>query len=209
MAASGICLASSAAYCVFMSSSNKLEVLQFSRARGWVQWLSKNHAKSAGIWLRFYKKHSGIPSLTHAQALEAALCYGWIDGHLKRGDAASWTQKFTPRRPKSIWSKRNRELVEQLTVSKKMNPAGKRAVAAAKADGRWDQAYDSPGKSNVPDDFLHALSKHPKAAAVFAGLNRANIYAITWRLQTARQPATRHNRMAAIIAMLSEGKTFH
>jgi len=192
-----------------MSSSNELEVLQFSAARGWVQWLSKNHSKSAGIWLRFYKKHSGIPSLTHAQALETALCYGWIDGQLKPGDATCWAQKFTPRRPKSIWSKRNRELVEQLTLRKKMKPAGQRAVEAAKADGRWDQAYDSPGKMNVPDDFLHALSENPKAATVFAGLNRANIYAITWRLQTARQPATRRKRMVAIIAMLSEGKTFH
>jgi uncharacterized protein YdeI (YjbR/CyaY-like superfamily) len=189
--------------------SNELEVLEFSAARGWNQWLSKNHSKSSGIWLRFFKKQSGIPSLTHAEALEAALCYGWIDGQLKKGDAASWNQKFTPRRPKSIWSKRNRELVEELTSKKRMKPAGLRAVEAAKADGRWDQAYDSPGKMNVPDDFLRALSENPKAATVFAGLNKANIYAITWRLQTARKPATRNNRMSAIIAMLAEGKTFH
>ena len=149
------------------------------------------------------------PSLLHSEALEAALCHGWIDGQLKKGDAASWTQKFTPRRPKSIWSKRNRELVEELASKKKMKPAGLRAVEAAKADGRWDQAYDSPGKMNVPADFLRALSENPKAATVFAGLNKANIYAITWRLQTARKPATRNNRMSAIIAMLAEGKTFH
>jgi uncharacterized protein YdeI (YjbR/CyaY-like superfamily) len=189
--------------------SNDLAVLEFSTALDWNQWLSKNHSKSTGVWLRFFKKQTGISSVTHAEALEAALCYGWIDGQLKKGDARCWTQKFTPRRPKSIWSKRNRELVEALTAKKKMKPAGQRAVEAAKADGRWHQAYDSPGKMTVPDDFLRALSKNAKAATVFAGLNKANIYAITWRLQTARKPATRKNRMSAIIAMLAEGKTFH
>jgi uncharacterized protein YdeI (YjbR/CyaY-like superfamily) len=129
-----------------MSAPDQSEVLQFSAAQGWVEWLSKNHGKSSGVWLRFFKKQSGVPSLTHAEALEAALCYGWIDGQLKKADAASWIRKFSPRRPKSIWSKRNRELVEALTSKKKMKPAGLRAVEAAKADGRWDQAYDSPAK---------------------------------------------------------------
>jgi uncharacterized protein YdeI (YjbR/CyaY-like superfamily) len=150
-----------------------------------------------------------VASVTHAEALEAALCHGWIDGQLKRGDEASWIQKFTPRRPKSIWSKRNRELAEQLTQAGKMKPAGLRAVEAARADGRWDRAYDSPGKMEAPADFLLELQKHPLAAKCFSGLSRANLYAITWRLQTARKPATRQKRMVAIIAMLAEGKTFH
>ena len=192
-----------------MAGPRDLEVVQFSSAGDWQQWLARNHAKSAGVWLRFFKKQSGILSVTHAQALEAALCYGWIDGQLKKGDAQSWTQKFTPRRPKSIWSKRNRELVEQLIRSKQMKPAGLQAIRAAKEDGRWDRAYDSPGKLVVPEDFMHELLAHPAAARVFAGLNRANLYAITWRLQTAKKPATRQKRMSAIIEMLNQGKTFH
>jgi uncharacterized protein YdeI (YjbR/CyaY-like superfamily) len=156
-----------------------------------------------------FQKGLGVASVTHAEALAAALCYGWIDGQLKKHDEESWLHKFAPRRPKSVWSKRNRELVEQLADAGKMRPAGLKEVAAAKADGRWDRAYDSPSKMTVPGDFLNALSKNKKARKFFETLNKANTYAISWRLQTAKKPETREKRMQVIIEMLTKGKQFH
>jgi uncharacterized protein YdeI (YjbR/CyaY-like superfamily) len=185
------------------------EIVAFPSAKHWERWLAKNHKRSAGVWLRFFKKGSGVASVTHAEALSIALCYGWIDGQLKKHDAESWLHRFTPRRPKGVWSKRNRALVEQLTKAGKMRPAGMKEVAAAKADGRWGKAYDSPSKMTVPDDFLKALSRDKKARKVFETLNKANTYAIAWRLQTAKRPETREKRMKGIIEMLSQGKRFH
>jgi uncharacterized protein YdeI (YjbR/CyaY-like superfamily) len=175
----------------------------------WARWLSKNHADSTGVWLRFFKKAGRTPSVSHAEALAAALCYGWIDGQLQKHDEESWLRKFTPRRPKSIWSKRNCELAERLAVAGKMKPAGLEEIAAAKADGRWDKAYDSPSKMTVPADFLRRLTKNKKAQLFFKTLNRANRYAIAWRLQTAKKPETRERRMETIIAMLAKGEAFH
>ena len=147
--------------------------------------------------------------MTHEEALAVALCYGWIDGQLKGLDALSWVHRFTPRRPKSTWSKRNQALVAELTAGGKMQPAGQREVDAAKADGRWDVAYDSPSKMTMPEDFLAALDHHDAARTFFATLNKANTYAIAWRLQTAKKPETRAKRMQAIIDMLSRGEAFH
>ena len=147
--------------------------------------------------------------MSHAEALAIALCYGWIDGQLKKFDEASWLRKFTPRRPKGIWSKRNREMAEQLTAVRKMKPAGAKEIEAAKQDGRWDRAYDSPSKMAVPADFLKALAKNSRARTFFATLNKANTYAITWRLQTAKKPETRQKRLQAILEMLAEGRQFH
>jgi uncharacterized protein YdeI (YjbR/CyaY-like superfamily) len=185
------------------------EIIECPSTRDWERWLAKNHARADGVWLRFFKKHSQVASIDHAEALNAALCYGWIDGQIKKLDADSWLRKFTPRRPKSIWSKRNRELVERLMEAGKMTTAGLKEVQAAKADGRWDRAYDSPSKMTVPADFRKALSKNAEAKAFFASLNKANLYAITWRLQTAKKPETRRRRMQAIIEMLAKGEKFH
>lgn len=192
-----------------MTPKKDFDMIAFLSAKDWERWLGKGHAKSVGVWLQFFKKGSGIPSVSYEEALAVALCYGWIDGQLKKHDGDSWLRKFTPRRPNSIWSKRNCELVEQLTKSDKMQPAGLKEIEAAKADGRWGRAYDSPSKTTVPADFLTLLSKNRKANAHFKTLNKANIYAITWRLQTAKKTETREKRMAAIIEMLSKGQSFH
>ncbi len=193
-----------------MSSDSITEILSFSSRKDWERWLARSHAKASGIWLRFFRTGSGVASITHPEALTAALCYGWIDGQLKKdGDPESWLQRFTPRRPRSLWSKRNRELVEQLTAVGKMKPAGEKEVAAAKADGRWDRAYDSPREMTIPPDFLSEVARSPEAQALFATLNKANLYAIAWRLQTAKKPETRAKRIQAIVAMLAEGKKFH
>jgi uncharacterized protein YdeI (YjbR/CyaY-like superfamily) len=192
-----------------MTAKNGCEIIAFSSAKKWERWLAENHGSSIGIWLRFFKKSSGVASVTHAQALDEALCYGWIDGQLKRHDAMSWLHKFTPRRPSSIWSKRNREHVGRLAKDGKMQPAGLKVVNAAKADGRWDMAYDSPSKMTIPEDFLRALSKDKGARMFFETLNKANTYAIAWRLQTAKMPETREKRMRTILEMLARGKKLH
>lgn len=192
-----------------MTGKNNSGIIAFPSAKRWERWLARNHAASTGVWLRFFKKESKVASVTHAEALAAALCYGWIDGQLKVHDAKSWLRKFTPRRPKSVWSKRNRELVEQLTKAGKMQSAGLKEVAAAKADGRWGRAYDSPSKMTVPEDFLKELSRHTKAWKFFDTLNKANTYAIAWRLRTAKRPETLEKRAKAIIKMLANGKKFH
>ena len=192
-----------------MLVKNSLKILAFKTAKDWKKWLEKNHAKSAGIWLRFFKKGSGVPSVTYAEALDEALCYGWIDSQLQKYDEISYLQKFTPRRPKSLWSKRNIEHVGRLVKEGRMQFAGRKEMEAARKDGRWERAYDSSGTMKVPKDFLEKLSKNKKAKAFFEKLNRSNIYAIAWRLQTAQKPQTRSRRMKALLAMLAEGKKLH
>ncbi len=186
-----------------------MDILTFKSSSEFRAWLTDNHNQSTGIWVRLFKKHSNHQSLTHSEALDQALCYGWIDGQVKPYDARSWLQKFTPRRPKSGWSKRNTEHAERLTRAGVMAPAGLKAVNAAKADGRWQAAYDSPRNAAPPDDFLAALGQNKKAKAFFETLNKANIYSIVYRLQTARKPETRERRMKAILAMLVRGEKFH
>jgi uncharacterized protein YdeI (YjbR/CyaY-like superfamily) len=129
-------------------------VKSFASPRAFAKWLATNHAKSKGIWLRMFKKNSGVSSITHADALDEALCYGWIDGQTKKFDDQSWLQRFTPRRPRSLWSKRNVARAEQFIKEKRMQPAGLKEIEAAKADGRWNAAYDSPAKMEIPNDFL-------------------------------------------------------
>jgi uncharacterized protein YdeI (YjbR/CyaY-like superfamily) len=192
-----------------MTTKSDLEIIAFPSAKEWELWLAKTHASSRGVWLRLFKKGSGVASVTHAEALAAALCYGWIDGQLRKHDEESWLRKFTPRRPQSVWSKRNRELVDQLVEAGKMRAAGLKEVEAAKSDGRWSRAYDSPSNMTVPEDFMKKLSKNKKARMFFETLNKANAYAIAWRLQTAKKPETREKRMTAIIEMLAKGKAFH
>jgi uncharacterized protein YdeI (YjbR/CyaY-like superfamily) len=186
-----------------------LPVLTFTSPEAFASWLAKHHKASSGIWIRLYKIRSKIPTITYAEALDEALCYGWIDGQKKAYDPESWLQKFTPRRRKSMWSERNREHVERLGKSGRMKAAGIEEVEAAKADGRWEQAYQSSGNMVVPADFLKELAKNKKAEAFFKTLNKTNIYSIVWRLQTAKKPETRNKRMKAILDMLKKGEKFH
>jgi uncharacterized protein YdeI (YjbR/CyaY-like superfamily) len=184
-------------------------VLAFATAKAWEAWLAKHHASATGLWLRLYKKASGHPTVTYAEALDGALCYGWIDAQLKPLDAESWLRRFTPRRTQSAWSKINCRHAERLIQAQRMRPAGLARIQEAQADGRWQRAYDPPKAMAIPDDFLKALKKDPAAQAFFESLNRANHYAITYRLQTAKKPETRLRRMESILAMLAAGKKFH
>lgn len=185
------------------------DIVAFRSPRAWAQWLAANHEQRDGVWLRFFKKASNVPSLSYADALEEALCYGWIDGQVKKYDAHSYLQKFTPRRKRSVWSKLNVARATRLIDAGRMQPAGLRQVDDARRDGRWNDAYDSPSRSTLPDDLLAALSKNKKARAFFETLNKTNRYAITWRLQTARKPETRGRRLKAIVAMLARHEAFH
>ena len=187
----------------------ELPILFFETSDAWMKWLEKNHSDSPGVWLRFYKKNSGVSSINYDLALDEALCFGWIDGQLKSFDEQSYLQRFTPRRVRSVWSKRNIENVMRLEKEGRMRPSGTREAEAAKADGRWNIAYDSPSGMTIPDDLMEALSKDNKSAEFFNNLSRANKYAITWRLQTAKKPETREKRMKAILEMLSKGRKFH
>lgn len=185
------------------------EVVEFTDQAAFRAWLADNASKAPGIWLKVYKKDSGVTSINYSEALDEALCYGWIDGQVKKYDELAYLQKFTPRRAKSMWSKRNIENVERLTKAGLMTEAGLREVEAAKADGRWAQAYDKPSDMQVPEFFLTMLSQHPKANAFYETLNRANTYAIAWRLQTAKTEETRLKRAEKLIAMLVAGQKLH
>lgn len=186
-----------------------IKAKSFATGVEWRTWLAKMHAKSDGVWIRIYKKGSGKKTVTYAEALDNALCYGWIDGQKKAHDAESFLQRFTPRRPRSVWSKRNREHVARLIKEKRMTDAGLKEVLAAKQDGRWDRAYDTPSSMQIPEDFLKELKKDKKAYEFFKTLNRANTYAIAWRLQTAKKLETRARRMEGLLAMMRQRKKLH
>lgn len=194
-----------------MKPSNNTEppVLSFKTPKAFEKWLTKNYDNYNGIWLRFFKKDSGEKSINYKEALDEALCYGWIDGQANKYDEQSWIQKFTPRRAKSIWSKRNTEHIERLTTLGKMKPPGFAEVEKAKADGRWEKAYDSLSQMKIPDDFMKLLSKNKKAKVFFETLNKTNKYAIAWRLQTAKRPETREKWMKRIMEMLTNEEKFH
>jgi uncharacterized protein YdeI (YjbR/CyaY-like superfamily) len=191
------------------SSGASMKTLSFKSAAAFRAWLAANHHRSDAILLRIYKKDSGIATVSHAQALDQALCFGWIDGQKLPCDARSWLQKFTPRRPGSGWSKRNTEHARRLIESGEMTAAGLEEIRAAQADGRWDAAYDAFGSAVVPADFLAELARNRKASAFFETLNRTNVYSIVYRLQTAKRAETREKRKQTIIAMLARGETFH
>jgi len=192
-----------------MPSVKEQPIISFSTAEKWRAWLKKNSATSFGARLRLFKKTSGKKSVTRDEALDEALCYGWIDGKVDKYDNESWLQKFTPRRPRSMWSKRNREHVARLIKEGRMTPAGLREVEAAKNDGRWEAAYDSPKNMKFPADFLELLKKDKKAYSFFETLNKTNKFAIAWRLATAKKPETRERRMSVLFEMLSQGKKLH
>jgi uncharacterized protein YdeI (YjbR/CyaY-like superfamily) len=185
------------------------EVLSFKSKSLFRKWLIKNHAAHDGIWLRIYKKGSEEKSISYQEALEEALCFGWIDGQKDKYDEESWLQKFSPRLPKSVWSVRNIKIVKTLIEEKRMHRSGLAQVESAKADGRWDKAYESQKDATIPEDFLARMKKNKKAFKFFLTLNKTNLYSIYWRLQTAKKPETREKRIVAIIAMLEKGETFH
>ena len=186
-----------------------MKTLAFKSSANFRGWRAGHHHETEGIWLRIFKKDSGKPTVTYAEALDQALCFGWIDGQKKSFDELSWIQKFTPRRPRSSWSKLNTQHVGRLMKSRLLMPAGLVQVEAAKADGRWQAAYDSARNAAPPEDFLRELAKSKKAKAFFETLNRANVYAVVYRLQTAKKPETRERRVKNILAMLACGEKFH
>jgi uncharacterized protein YdeI (YjbR/CyaY-like superfamily) len=192
-----------------MPAKPDLPIMPFASRKDWEAWLDEHHASSPGVWLKIAKSDAGIPTVTYAEALEAALCYGWIDGQKGAFDERFWLQRFTPRKPRSRWSRLNREKAEALLRAKRMKPAGLREIERAKADGRWDAAYASPKNAAVPEDLQAALDRDPKARAFFATLSSANRYAILYRIQEAKKPDTRARRIATFVAMLHEGKTLH
>ena len=181
----------------------------FKTAKSFETWLKKHHASSDGLWLLIAKKGADEPSVTYAQAVEIALCWGWIDGQKKGLDDQHFLQRFTPRRARSIWSKINVDKVAALMAAGRMQPAGQVQIDAAKADGRWQQAYDGARTSTVPDDLQAALDAAPKAREFFATLNATNRYAVLWRVQTAVKPETRAKRIAQLVEMLARGEKIH
>jgi uncharacterized protein YdeI (YjbR/CyaY-like superfamily) len=193
-----------------MSKTTKPMVKRLFKSQAdWRAWLEKNHADPEGVWVHFAKKGTSAVTVTYDEALETALCFGWIDGQLKTHDEKTFVRKFTPRRARSIWSKVNRAKAEKLIKSGHMTAAGLNAIERAREGGEWDSAYDSGTTATVPGDFQTALDKSAPAAAFFSKLDRTNRYAVLWRIQTARTPALRAKRIAEIIAMLKSKKVFH
>jgi len=186
-----------------------LEIIAFESAEAFQAWLAENHAASPGIWLKLRKKSPGVVALDYAQALDVALCYGWIDGQKAGLDDQWWLQRFTPRTARSKWSKVNRDKVTALIEQGRMQPAGQAEIDRAKADGRWDAAYDSSRTATVPDDLAAALAAEPAAAEFFEALDRQNRYAILYRVQDAKRPETRARRIEKFVAMLAKGEKPH
>ncbi|HEX6532994.1 MAG TPA: YdeI/OmpD-associated family protein [Gemmatimonadaceae bacterium] len=184
-------------------------VLELRRQAEWAAWLEKHHRSSSGVWLRLGKKGSGVQSVSHAEALEVALCYGWIDGQRRSEGERTWIQRFTPRGTRSIWSKINRQKALELIESGRMRPAGLEEVERAREDGRWDAAYDAQRTATVPDDLRAALDANPRAKAFFATLDSRNRYAVLFRIHTAKKPETRARRIAQFVAMLERHETLH
>ena len=190
------------------SATNQL-IRGFKDGKAWESWLAKNQTATDGLWIRLAKKASGIKSITYPEALEIALCYGWIDGLKRPESETTWLQRFVPRRPRSMWSKINREKALVLIASGQMKPTGLQEVERAKQDGRWDAAYDSPKNAPVHPDFQKALDESLRASEFFKTLNKANRYAIIWRLHTAKRAETRERLTRTFIEMLEKGETLH
>jgi uncharacterized protein YdeI (YjbR/CyaY-like superfamily) len=190
-----------------LPSESDLPVKPFASPKDFASWLENNHAKSAGIWIKIAKKDSGIRSIAIAEALEVALCYGWIDGQRQKFDDVSYLQKYTPRRAKSRWSKINRDKAIALIESGAMKPAGLREVERAKADGRWDAAYESPANVQIPDELAAAFRRRPRARKFFETLDSRNRYAVLYRIGQAKKPETRVRKAEEYAAMLERGET--
>lgn len=182
-------------------------VLFFAKPADFEAWIDEHGEKADGIWLKFAKKGSGIRSVVYPEALETALCHGWIDGQVKRLDEDHYLQRFTPRRARSKWSKRNRKMAERLIAEGRMRPAGLAEVERAQRDGRWEEAYDSPSTATVPADFQAALDAEPAAAEFFSGLGSTKRYPFLYRIQDAKRPETRAKRIAEYVELLRAGRT--
>jgi uncharacterized protein YdeI (YjbR/CyaY-like superfamily) len=189
--------------------SAELPIASFRSSAEFAKWLAAHHGSSRGIWLRLMKKASGVPSVTHQEALGNALAYGWIDGQIKVCDEQSWLRKFVPRGARSTWSKINRDKALALMKSGQMQPAGLEQVERAKRDGRWKAAYDSQSKAEVPPDLAAALGKSPRAAAFFETLEARNRYAVLFRVHTSKQPETRERKIRELVAMLERREKIH
>ncbi len=192
-----------------MHNTNGLSIMLFETQQDWERWLTEHHTATVGIWLKIAKKETGIPSVNYSEALDSALCYGWIDGQKASFDDQYWLQKFTPRRPKSIWSKVNCDKATALIAEGRMQPEGIRQVELAKTDGRWESAYESQSKITIPADFQSELDKNQKAKDFYSTLNSINRYAILFRIHSAKKPATRSARINKFIEMLSNNQKIY
>ena len=192
-----------------MPEPTDLPIKPFTSSKTFATWLAKHHAQSNGIWIKIAKKDSGIRSVTHAEALEVALCYGWIDGQRDRFDDEYFLQRFTPRRARSRWSKINRDSATALIASGAMQPAGRAEVDRAKADGRWDAAYSSPKNIEIPEELARGFARNAAARKVFETLDSRNRYAVLYRIEGAKKPETRERLAKKFVAMLAKGETIH
>jgi len=199
----------SAYHTTSLPAGNDLLIIPFATREVWEAWLAEHHASSAGLWLKIAKAASRTQSVSYAEALDSALCYGWIDGQKGAFDENFWLQRFTPRKPRSKWSKINRARAEALIETAEMKPAGLREVERAKSDGRWDAAYAGQRTATIPDDLREELDKNEQAREFFSTLGSVNRYAILYRIQDAKKPVTRRRRIATFIAMLNEKKTIY
>jgi len=190
-------------------TKGELPIIPFKSQADWEAWLEENHGQTAGLWLKLAKKGSSTASITYAEAVDSGLCYGWIDSQKASYDEQFWLQRFTPRRPRSKWSKTNRERATELIEQGKMKPAGQRAVELAQQDGRWEAAYSPQSTMTVPDDLKEKLAENPVAEAFFATLDSRNRYAILYQIQDAKRPETRARRIDKYVAMLDEHKTIY
>jgi len=193
----------------FMKNSDNLEVMSFETQQDWEAWLKEHHIDTKGIWLKIAKKEARAPSVSYAEALDSALCYGWIDGQKAAFDDKYWLQKFTQRGAKSIWSKVNCDKAEALIAEGRMQPAGLRQVELAKSDGRWERAYESQSKITIPDDFQRELDKNPTAKDFFSTLDSANRYAFLFRIHSAKKPETRSAKIQKFVEMLNQQQKLH
>jgi uncharacterized protein YdeI (YjbR/CyaY-like superfamily) len=192
-----------------VKNSDDIPIMPFETQQDWEEWLKENHAEAKGIWLKIAKKEARTSSVSYAEALDSALCYGWIDGQKAAFDDQYWLQKFTPRTAKSIWSKVNCGKAEALIVEGRMQPEGLRQVELAKSDGRWERAYESQSKITTPDDFQRELDKNPKAKDFFDTLDSANRYAFLFRIHAAKKPETRSSKIQKFIEMLNQQQKLH
>jgi uncharacterized protein YdeI (YjbR/CyaY-like superfamily) len=193
----------------FMKNSDSIPIMSFETQQEWEAWLKENHTETRGIWLKIAKKGALTPSVSYAEALDSALCYGWIDGQKAAFDDKYWLQKFTPRTAKSIWSKINCGKAEALIADGRMQPEGLRQVELAKSDGRWERAYESQSKITIPDDFQSELDKNPKAQDFFNTLDSANRYAFLFRIHAAKKPEMRSAKIQKFVDMLNQQQKLH
>lgn len=192
-----------------MKTGKELPILSFKTQSEFSEWLEKHHAISDGIWIQLFKKHSGVESITYAQAVEESLCYGWIDSLAKKYDEKSYIQKFTPRRTKSMWSKINIGHIERLIKEGRMKESGLKEVERAKTDGRWQKAYDSSTTMQMPEDFIKEVNKDKKAKEFFQELNKSNKFAIAFQLHNAKKPETRQRRLLKFVEMMKRGEKLY